>query len=384
MADNRIQVKLRGIRNTEYFLVAGGNQARAEAHIVEMRDALRSAFSGPRFVVSDIARWVGTTGTLGYAFLFRDTTKGCEWLFGFGSRSDSNTYGWLYQMWGNGNATTYGTYFKYYASSAWTNPSTTSNAYGLIHFNYNYAGSTYSFGFNNTTTLTYTGGDFSTPGTSPYTALATFMPSTTGRYHGVDLVGNAGSEYNRRCITYDLSKGVMGYDITYAGNMSSYTTYISGKEIFPTNANGGLASGADTRQDGFFAIDRNTSGTTFGSTEASRQMLTMFVRADGTTIETLGRPQNILSNFNRSNYLSGGNVQIRKLEIAVSGYIKGYIDWELVNESFPTSDSGFAYMPLALPDLDNPMMHDHQQLTRFWKKDAAPFHIVPETGLPTS
>lgn len=38
--------------------------------------------------------------------------------------------------------------------------------------------------------------------------------------------------------------------------------------------------------------------------------------------------------------LGGGQVQVRKLQIAVSGYIKGFLDWELLNESFPHNDGG--------------------------------------------
>jgi hypothetical protein len=383
MADNRIQVKLRGIRGNEYSLSSGGNQTRIEADVVAMRDTLRAAFAAPRFRVSDIARWVGATGTLGYAFLLRDTTKGCEWLFGFGGRSDSNISGWLYQMWGNNNAATMGTYFKQPAATTWNNPSTNANAQGLIHFNHNYASSTYAFGFNDTTALTYTGGDFSTPGTSPYTALATFMPSTTGRYHGIDL-GNwsVGDAWNRRSMTYDLPRGVLAFDLTYGQNLAYSATVMSGKEMFPTNANGGLASGADTRRDALVFLPRVPSGGSWAGLESVQNLLTLFVRADGTTVETLGRPTNVLNDFNRANYLSGGQVQVRKLQIAVSGYIKGFLDWELLNESFPHNDGGFNLMPLALPDVDNPMIHDHPQFTRFYKKDAAPYIAIPEAGLP--
>lgn len=36
----------------------------------------------------------------------------------------------------------------------------------------------------------------------------------------------------------------------------------------------------------------------------------------------------------------------------------------------------------TLSDSDNPMIKDHPQMTRFWKKDLAPFAAIPEPGLP--
>jgi len=108
----------------------------------------------------------------------------------------------------------------------------------------------------------------------------------------------------------------------------------------------------------------------------------MFVRDNGTTIETLGRFVNITNDFTRANYLAGGNVQKRKLQVNASGYIKGYVDVEIMCEAFPYNDGAFHWMPLALPDVDNPMVKFHPQLCTFYKKGLAPFMIIPEPGLP--
>ena len=382
MPDNRIQIKIRAVRANEYCLNTGGNQARLEADVVQFRNDLRAAFVGPRFVTSDIARWVPGAGQLGYAFLFRDTTLGCEWMFGYGGRSDSSSQGWLYQMWGNNLAATMGTYFRIDNGSTLNNPSTGPGALGVQFFNYDYTSSSFAFGFINAA-LQLSAGDFTAPAVSPYSNLSGFMPEVAGRYPGIDL-SNWGSPglWGRRCLTYDTDKGVLAYDLINGQNIGAVTTIISGARMFPTNADGGLAGVADVRQDGLLTIKRNASGQVWSTLEAAQAMFVFFTRENGTKVETNGRAANILNNFNRSNYLSGGQVQVRKLEIGVIGYIKGFLDWEIVNESFPHDDGGFNMMPLALPDLDNPMLHDHPQLTRMWKKDAAPFMVVPEPGLP--
>lgn len=384
MADNRIFVRRRGLRGNEYALAAGGNQARIEAHLVEFRDDLRAAFASPRYYVSDIARWVGATGTLGYAFLLRDTTKGCEWLFGFGGRSDSSAAGWLYQMWGNNSAATMATYFKLYTDVAWSNPSTNSNANGLIFFNFNYSTSTFAFGFDNTTELTWTTGDFHAPASSPYSAIASFMPSMTGRYHGIDLSNQVVSgQYNKSAIIYDEPRGALCFEMTFGSSFGGGISVTSGKQCFPLNADGGLANALDTRQDCMFVVPRKaTTNGAFNADESSAYMFVLFVRDNGTSVETTGRPVNIIKDFTRDNYLSGGAVQKRKLQINSSGYVKGYLDPELVCEAFPYSDGGFYCMPLALPDADNPMIKMHPQLCTFYKKNTAPFQVIPEPGLP--
>jgi hypothetical protein len=382
MPDNRIQIKIRGVRANEYCLTTGGNQARLEEDVVQFRNDLRAAFVGPRFVTSDIARWVPGAGQLGYAFLFRDTTLGCEWMFGYGGRSDSSNQGWLTQFWGNGSVATLGTYFKTDTGNAIVNPSFPNGGLGIHFFNHSYASSSFGFGFINAG-LQLSAGDFTAPAVSPFSNLAGFMPATAGRCPGFDLSNwGANESWSRRCLTYDTTKGVMSIDITSGQNIGAIVTVISGLRMFPTNASGGLAGVADVRQDGLLIIKRNPSGQAWSTLESGQAMFVFFIRENGTTVETNGRPANILNNFNRANYLSGGQVQVRKLEIGVIGYIKGFLDWEIVNESFPHNDGGFNMMPLALPDLDNPMLHDHPQLTRMWKKDAAPFIVVPESGLP--
>jgi len=386
MTDNRKYIKRRGIRGNEYCLASGGNQTRIEADVLALRDEMRAVFSDTaRYKVSGIARWIGVTGTLGYAFILRDTTKGCEWLFGFGGRSDSSTQGWMYQIWGNNSAATYGAYYKTPSGAAWNNPATSNSANGNIFFNPDYATVTFAMGFANTTDLTYTAGaDFQAPASSPYSALSTFMGAIGNRYHGVDLAfGSANNAYNRWCYIYDEPRGLLSLESSYGSSYGGGFTLIGGKELFPTNLNGGVANVLDARRDGVVYMPRlQGSAGGYNTLEASAPILIMFVRDNGTTIETLGRFVNITNDFTRANYLAGGNVQKRKLQVNASGYIKGYVDVEIMCEAFPYNDGAFHWMPLALPDVDNPMVKFHPQLCTFYKKGLAPFMIIPEPGLP--
>lgn len=385
MADNKIFVRRRSIRGNEYCLAAsGGYLDTLKIHVEELRDAFRAGFSdGTRYVVSDIAQWTGVTGAAGLAFIFRDKTKGCEWLFMFGCRTDTASILYTYNYAGNGSGATLGGYFQTISSTTVANPTATNSSNGMVHFNYSYAGSTYAMGFTDTSALTYGSGDYQAPASSPYSALSSFMPSATGRTKGVDFaLLSASNAYNRMSFLYYPEKGSLCFDLSFGGNLGAFTSFISGKEIYPTNANGGLANVSDTRQDGWTIIQRYPSGSLWSTIESSFYMHNFFVRDDGTTIEHEGRPANIINDFNRSNYLSGGLVQKRKLQISVSGYIKGYLDPEIVNESFPYNDVAFKNMRLALPDSDNPMIKDHPQITRFWKKDLATFESIPDAGLP--
>lgn len=386
MADNKVFVRRRSIRGNEYSLGgSGGYLDNLKAHVEELRDSFRAGFTdGTRYVVSDIAQWNGVSGCAGLAFVFRDKTKGCEWLFMFGCRTDATPLLYTYNYAGNGSGTTLGAYFQSVNNTAISNPGATNSSLGMIHFNYDYAGATYAMGFSDTAALTYGSGDYQAPASSPYSALSSFMPSATGRTKGVDVSTFAYlNTYNRMSFLYYPEKASLCFDLSYGGNLGYFSSFISAKELYPTNANGGLANVSDTRQDGWTIIQRVPSNATWSSLETSLYMHNFFVRHNGTTIEHNGRPANILNDFNRSNYLSGGLVQKRKIQISVSGYIKGYLDPEIANESFPHNDVAYKNMRLALPDSDNPMIKDHPQITRFWKKDLATFESIPDSGLPT-
>lgn len=385
MADNRILLLPRSLRGDAYQIGTGvgsdTNQARAEADLVALRDMFRAAFAGPRFVTSDIAKWNGTASVIGMCFVFRDTIKGCEWLYGVTARTNASSSLFAYNAWGNNTAATMGVYFKMFATTSWSDPNQTYSASGLLHFNPNYAGATYAMGFDNTTTLTYTGGDFTAPASSPYSALSTFMPTATGRYHGVHLPNWSGSSvgvYFKRSFMYDLDLGVLCYDMssTAAGGVAC----ISGKEMYPTHAQGGLADPADTRQDALVMLPYVVSGQWF-SLETSAYLLSVHVRPDGTTVDNLARPMNVANDFARQNYLSSGEVLMRKLQMGLGLNIKGHLDPRIINQSFPHADFGFNYMPLAYPDADNPMIHNHPQFTRMWKKETPYIFMIPDAGL---
>lgn len=387
MADNKVFIRRKFIRpSADYSSPAiddGLNLVRLKADVSSFRDNFRSGFPDTsRYVVSDIAQWDGVSGIKGLAFIFRDKTMGCEWLFSFGCATANYTSVYLYGYMGTSGPDA-GSYYQTANTSNVSNPGSSTNAVGAIHFNHDYT-STYAMGFDDAVNLTYTLGDYQAPASNPRSALSSFMPSATGRIKSYYLDNWSTSLAAALCYIYYPEKGTLSFDMTYGGNRAYYITMISGKHLYKSNADGGLANPADTRRDGAFVIQRLTNNSNFGSFETSAYMFNAFVRHDGTTIEMAARPANILNDFNRSNYLSGGLVQKRKLQISVPSYIKGYLDPEIVNESFPYNDSSFNMIRLALPDADNPMIHDHPQLTRFWKKDLVPFMALTESDLPTS
>jgi len=388
MADNRILVRFPSVRGNEHNLSTGTNLERCQEYVQFIRDRFRSLMPSPRFKASDIAQWVGQSASYrGLCFILRDTDHNCEWLFGFSCSADSTSFMFSNYAWGNANSATMGVSFKGYSTTSWANPNVTNSPAPLIHFNPNYAGSTYAMGFNNTTELTYTGGDFTAPASSPYSALATFMPAASGRYHGIDLhnwTGGGTSFRFKQCVMFDLEKSVLSYNASYQANPSSHVVCMAGQKMYPTHAQGGLLDPTDTRQDAMVVFAAVSTATTWATLESSQQLFSVHVRPDGTTVDNTARPQNLLNDFTRQNYTSGGNVIMRKLQMGAGANIKGYLDPEIINESFPHNDYAFCYMPLAFPDDDNPMIKTHPQFTRFWKKETPFFLWLPEEGLPVA
>jgi hypothetical protein len=133
---------------------------------------LNKALPSPRWVVSDIGRWgTGATIDKGYFFVVRDTTEGCEWCLSLGGLESDNNASDGPEWFG---PTSTGRYDC--VQSTRNIPSngggSTYHIGPMMGFSPDYA--TWSFadngmGFDNTTTLTYTGGDFSTVGVVPST-----------------------------------------------------------------------------------------------------------------------------------------------------------------------------------------------------------------------
>ena len=125
-----------------------------------------------RFKVSDIGTYV-TGGFEGmYFFILRDITNNSEFLFTVSGRDASTSPSEYSDYWGDGTSGTGNTYEQVVSQTAVSAGGQNHSYPGIgVYYNPDYATSsmTRSFGFNDTTNLTYTGGDFTSVTTPPLT-----------------------------------------------------------------------------------------------------------------------------------------------------------------------------------------------------------------------
>lgn len=374
MADTRLAVQRQSWRNNEWANETDGH-LRARLEIARFRDALRATFSDARYVVSDIAQWAGSGTAVGFAFVLRDTTFGHEYLFGWFARSTAGS-AWMHQAWGNNSSVTMGGYFKAYSTSLASDPSTPS-CFHCIAYNHD-TSSSYAFGFNHgSLPLRYAAGDFQTPASSPYSALASFMPAS--RLVGVELQSWVATSYNAGHILYDPDYGVLRYDHGYGGNRGAYGfAWIAGN-IFRLNADGGLASATDTHTRGVIFEPRASPGaSSMNSALSTYPVVVQFFREAG-AIENAGYLTNVLSGYTRSNYRVAGEPDYRKLRVEVASYIKGFLDPRIICEAYPFNDPAFKYRPLQLPgETEKPNLKVHSNFATMWKHNYPFYEHLPD------
>jgi hypothetical protein len=138
------------------------------------------ALASPRWKVSDIGSRSGGAYDLGYYFILRDTTNNCEYLFVLSGRDATTSPAEFHDLWGDGTG---GHPHLQPASIAPVSAGGSTYTRGgiAVYFNPDYATSSMirSFGFDDTTNLTYTGGDFTEVATAPSTSalvLSDWLP----------------------------------------------------------------------------------------------------------------------------------------------------------------------------------------------------------------
>lgn len=374
MADNRVVIEVPSIRGNE-FISSNRAAAGARLYVVAVRDAMRAALPDSRYKISDVAEWSGASNFKGFAFIFRDTTIGYEWLFCMGGQdTTSNTLtNWI------GSGGTLGTYCKEQSATGTVSSANSAGSGFLVFMNHDYSTHTFAMGFTNTTELTYSAGDFTAPASSPYSALATFLPNSwSGRVPGLSLNNlELTNAYSQAQLIYDSSIGVWRYIRTNGSDLGAKAIALIGR-IFPSYADGGLASATDLLRQGIFVCWLTDSTTLFGTNGTAPRA--WFVRETG-TVYTDGVLQNMLSDFTRANYVGGGGgVRPRKMQAGNGSVIKGYLDPAIIAEAFPYNDTGFRYKRLNYPDSDNPLIKEHGNLCFMYKANWPPFP-TPDAGL---
>lgn len=128
-----------------------------------------------KYKVSDIGTW-GSTYQEGYAFIVRDTNAGCEWMFAFSGEESNDNNAEMNDWWDDDQS--------HYQPVEDTPVNTGGTGSGiseamLVYFNPDYATDSFitPFGFDNTTELTYSGGDFTTVTTNPNVDFSEWLPS---------------------------------------------------------------------------------------------------------------------------------------------------------------------------------------------------------------
>jgi hypothetical protein len=152
-----------------------------QANAQSLRDCLRDgwvspagefnvALPSPRWKVSDIGIRTITALEQAFFFLARDTTNNCEYLFVISGRDATTSPAEFNDGWG---ATVGHGDITQHVTIAYTlSPTVGNNNLCIgVYFNPDYATSSMarSFGFDNATDLTYTGGDFTEVTTAPST-----------------------------------------------------------------------------------------------------------------------------------------------------------------------------------------------------------------------
>jgi len=211
-------------------------ESRANVWAIAFRDLIRNGDgkSYPfnkalpaRYKVSDICKFSNGTRS-GYAFIVRDTTAGCEWLFLFsGYDSSSNVPAANYFII-PGSTSSY-PYFQNCAIEPDNTGYITSSGFGLnVMFNPDYASDTFDMKFNDSTELTYTGGDFGTSSALPAnsTSKANIFLPNTDYPRGITMIQSGSESVNGSDIFLCFDEDEEALDIMMSQGSSKNPDFI--------------------------------------------------------------------------------------------------------------------------------------------------------------
>lgn len=388
MADNRTVIFGKSIRSNEYWNATRG-VAGAEADILALRNAMRTAFPTPRYRVSDIAKWTSTisASARGYAFIFRDTTLGLEWAFCFRASTSGND--WIFNSFG-GSGANLGTHLKVLNGSSLNDPFIEGDMRPFVFFNHSLS-QTFAMGFTDTNALTYSGGrDFlDAPTSNPSTSLLTLAAWLPGGGAAPRVPGVWAGNYETSSLAvaarwgmmYDSSIGVLRMTYSLGALPVEHMSVFSGL-IFRLNADGGLASATDTQRHGVLALRTISMSTaSLGADLSSAPLRVFYCRDNGTTVELLGFSTAISPSFTRASQVDGTEFRIRPIEVQSTGYVKGYLDPRIIAEIGAVNEPSLWYKRFKYPDADNPLVRDHYLYSSAWKKDTPMPGMIPDPGI---
>lgn len=314
------------------------------------------ALASPRWKCSDIGQYTSTYER-GYYFILRDTTNGCEYLFCVAGRDASASPAEIPDFWGD---TTGGNVHLQPTNIAPVSAGGTPYSRGgiCVYYNPDYATSSFAraFGFDDTTNLTYTGGDFTAVSSSPLTTAnltTNWLPVGGVEYpKGFVFYNNAGqSDPVMYMFVIDDVKDTMAI-FSAAGNSSSLLecnviALLGGQVILP-------ALVTDTRTQGgawwTLAIDDGNLGT---HTHAYAQGFS----SAGTRIHDYALdPLNAFTYYNQANTL--GDMKWRAVPItSASDTAKGHLNPDLAMEVGAYNDiASFLGTIYDFPAAATPMM----------------------------
>lgn len=350
----------------DYFRSAElGGGAEADQVIADIRNLFRDgdgsgyadlnvALPSPRWVISDIAKW-GTTYD-GYAFIIRDTTNGCEWLFGFGGNGGSNSSP-LDNVFAGFNQ------LSNFAQRIHSTPSTTGSAglrAVLFWYNPDYSVESFAdgFGFDDPAALTFVGGDFTAPSTVPddTTDILVWIPSGAprGAQHEMDS-----AYFHDFWIIFDDTEQAMavyGSGASEEGQANIHAISIHGEVFEPIDP-------ADTNTSGmvWFAT---SSGDFWASSQLAEAGYATGLDAGG--VEVLGWDIKVSGLFTPGNSQNlDGTYRWKPVQVVNSTDFKGWLKDSLAREIAGLGDVRSRTQLFNTPS--GPLVKLTEAIAFFWK-----------------
>lgn len=342
----------------------------ARGFVQELRDLFRNgdgngynfnvALPSPRYRVSDIVQFFRSSHQF-FAFVVRDTTKGCEWLFIESGANSSNQGGaWFY--YGCIGGVSNGAEYTQHVGSSPDNtggPSPTSRYGTAIYYNPDYATDTWDMEFDDASALTYSGGDFSHVPTwlpADTTGKANnFMPSTSWP-RGVSFNFSDPTPADRFFV-FDEEDGFLMACNTNAGDSDFYQVALLGDVLKTPDGSG------DTYTHGTVWVQVTTPTTEAGDPSQGEGYVDGFTSAGARKYN-----YNLAAtgpDYTRSNWFieDGGEKKARWRAVAVSEGLndKGWLKTSVARQLGVFGDGAHHRELWAAPSSSRPLVKLHSR-----------------------
>ena len=293
---------------------------RYKSRFVALRDDIRTALEGSLFTVSDIATWNEYSDNTGHAFVVKLGDR--EWLF-MASVDDAfvNYFG---RVFGNYDSTTCQSYFIEKDGTAATNTSISCN----ISIHYNCGVASYGMGFDGVEPLTYSTGDHTAPGSSPYSATETFMPVTIANedqcLRGLTSTwqdwSSSPDDFSRYLFVFDDASPSITWYSTGDGTPLTYSVSLFGNALVNTD-------GADLNTELVLSLQLSHSSSAVGGHNSTDEFVFAFNGLGERAEFNLNRD----TDFTPENALTtAGEYKWKPVSVSNANYDKGVINTDLV------------------------------------------------------